>query len=124
MAAPSRPARSYHDLVAEARSRIRELGPAEVMEAQQRGERLTVIDVRDANEVNLGSIPGATHLSRGNLEKLIEGVAPRDARIVLVCSSGSRSALAAVSLQEMGYADVASMSGGVQGWIEAGGELD
>ncbi len=116
--------RSYHDLVDEAKAHILKVTPAEVMDQQRANEPLMLIDVRDGNEVNLGTIPNAVHLSRGNLEKLIEGVAPRDARIVLFCGSGSRSALAAESLGRMGYLDVASMRGGFRDWADSGGDIE
>jgi rhodanese-related sulfurtransferase len=116
--------RTYHDLVADAKRRIVEITPSDVMALQRSGERIVVIDVRDANEANLGTIPGAIQLSRGNLEKLIEGTAARGDRIVLFCASGSRSALAAVSLADMGYKHVVSMSGGIRDWVEQGGDID
>jgi rhodanese-related sulfurtransferase len=116
--------RTYHDLVADAKGRIVEITPSDVMALQRSGEPLKVIDVRDANESNLGTIPGAVQLSRGNLEKLIEGTAKRDETIVLFCSTGSRSALAAASLAEMGYTRVSSMSGGIRGWMEQGGDIE
>jgi rhodanese-related sulfurtransferase len=74
--------------------------------------------------VNLGKIPGAVHISRGNLETKVEAVIPRDANLVIYCASGNRSALAAVTLKEMGYQNVASMSGGFRGWVEAGGDVE
>ena len=112
------------DLVAEARTRIRELSPREVMDRQARGERLVLLDVRDLQEVNLGRIPGALHISRGNLETKVEAQIPRDAHVVIYCASGNRSAFAAETMQQMGYADVASMSGGIRGWIDAGREVE
>jgi rhodanese-related sulfurtransferase len=116
--------KSYHDLVAEAKTHVREVTPNEVMAMRRAGESVTLIDVRDSNEVNLGTIPNAVHVSRGNLEKLIEGVAPRDARVVVFCATGSRSALAAESLGRMGYRDVASMRGGIRDWADAGGDVE
>jgi rhodanese-related sulfurtransferase len=116
--------RTYQDLVAEAKSKIREVSPKDVMDMKRRGDAFTLVDVRDGNEVNLGMIPGAVHLSRGNLEKGIEGIARRDARVVLYCASGMRSALAAESLLRMGYTDVASMAGGIQGWVGSGGDVE
>jgi rhodanese-related sulfurtransferase len=61
------------------------------------------------------------HLSRGTLELKIEGVAPNaDAPIICYCGGGSRSALAAESLQRMGYSNVASLAGGFKAWKDAG----
>ena len=117
-------ARSGADLVAEAKARIKEVSPRAVMERQERGERLVLLDVRDLQEVNLGKIPGALHISRGNLETKFEAQMPRDAHVVIYCASGNRSAFAAETLEHMGYGDVASMAGGIRAWIDAGGEVE
>jgi len=111
-------------MIAGAKAQIREVTPQEVMEMQQRGEDVTLLDCRDLQEVNLGKIPGAAHVSRGNLETKIEAVVPRDAHLVIYCASGNRSALAAVTLREMGYENVASMATGFRGWVEAGGDVE
>lgn len=117
-------ARSGADLVAEAKARIKEVSPRAVMERQQRGEQFVLLDVRDLQEVNLGKIPGALHISRGNLETKVEAQIPRDAHVVIYCASGNRSAFAAETLEHMGYGDVASMAGGIRAWIDAGGEVE
>lgn len=112
------------DLIAEARARIREVTPGEVREMQERGEQLVLLDVRDQNEVNLGRIPGAVHISRGNLETKVEALIPRNAQVVIYCASGNRSAFAAATLQEMGYTHVVSMCGGIRDWATSGGDVD
>lgn len=112
------------DMIAAAKAQITEVTPQQVIEMQRRGEDVTLLDCRDLNEVNLGKIPGAAHVSRGNLETKIEAVVPRDAQLVIYCASGNRSALAAATLEEMGYQHVASMAGGFRGWVEAGGDVD
>ena len=53
----------------------------------------------------------------------IEARVPRDATLILYCASGNRSALAAVTLQEMGYEKVASMAGGFRDWVGTGGDV-
>ena len=117
-------ARSGADLIAEAKSRITEVTPSAVIERQGRGEPLVLLDVRDLQEVNLGRIPGAVHISRGNLETKVEAQIPRDAHVVIYCASGNRSAFAAETMQRMGYGDVSSMAGGIRAWIDAGGEVE
>ena len=112
------------EMIAQAKSRIREVTPQEVMAMQEKGEPLVLLDCRDLPEVNLGKIPGAVHISRGNLETKIEAVIPRDAHLVIYCASGNRSAFAAATLQEMGYTDVASMATGFRGWAESGGDVE
>ena len=111
-------------LVAEAKARIKEVSAEDVMERQQRGEKITLLDVRDLQEVNLGKIPGTLHISRGNLETKVEAQIPRDAHVVIYCASGNRSAFAAETLEQMGYKDVASMAGGFRAWCEAGGDVE
>jgi rhodanese-related sulfurtransferase len=110
-------------LIAEAKARINEVTPREVMDAQARGEPLVLIDCREQHEWNLGHAASAIHIGRGVLEGSIEAQVPREARVVLYCASGNRSALAAATLQEMGYADVASMAGGFRDWVASGGAV-
>jgi rhodanese-related sulfurtransferase len=110
-------------LIANAKARIREVTSTDVRERMARGEKIVLIDVREQNEWNLGHIPDAMHIGRGVLETNVEGRVPRDATIVLYCASGNRSALAACSLQEMGYANVTSMAGGIKDWVATGGEI-
>jgi rhodanese-related sulfurtransferase len=111
-------------LKAEALSRIAEITPADVLNMQKRGDALTLLDVRDLHEVNLGKIPHALHISRGNLESKVEAQIPRDARVIVYCASGNRSVFAADTLRTMGYANAVSMSGGFRGWVEAGGDVE
>ncbi|MBI4375313.1 MAG: sulfurtransferase [Elusimicrobia bacterium] len=80
-----------------------------------------LIDIREDHEWERGHIPGAIHVGRGILERDIGRITPdRDAEIVLYCGGGYRSALAARSLQEMGYRKVYSLFEGWSGWKRAG----
>ncbi len=82
---------------------------------------VTLIDVREQNEYVQGHIPGARWIPRGFLELRIEDlVAERDRPVVLYCAGGTRSALAARSLRELGYTDVRSMAGGFGAWKRSG----
>ena len=73
---------------------------------------LILVDVREDNEWQAGHIPGALHLGRGIIERDIETKIPdKNAEIILYCGGGFRSALAAESLQKMGYTNVISMDG-------------
>lgn len=117
--------KSGTDLFEAAKARIRQVSPREVKAMQERGEPLVLLDVRDQNEVNLGRIPGAVHVSRGTLEGKVEAAIPdRSANVVIYCASGNRSALAAQTMEEMGYTRVASMSGGFRDWATEIGEVD
>jgi rhodanese-related sulfurtransferase len=111
------------DLIAEAKRRIREVNATEALAIHAKWGT-TFLDVRELQEVNLGKIPGALHISRGSLETKVEAAIPRDANLVIYCASGNRSALAADTLQQMGYRTVSSLAGGFRGWAEAGGEID
>jgi rhodanese-related sulfurtransferase len=113
-----------HQLIEDAKQRITEISPREVIEMRARGEDFAIIDVREDREWNLGHLPGAVHVARGVLEGRIEGAVPRERKVVLYCARGNRSALAADTLREMGYRDVASMSGGIRSWVDAGGEIE
>jgi molybdopterin/thiamine biosynthesis adenylyltransferase len=109
---------SYRDLVGRARAQIEEIKPEDL---EPRLAEVLVIDVRETGEHEQGSIPGARLLPRGLLERDITGVAPDRSRpVVVYCASGWRSALAALSLREMGYETVYSLAGGFDLWKSQG----
>lgn len=110
------------DLIDEAKARITQVSASD--EARNRNDDTVYLDVRELNEWNLGHIPGAVHIPRGNLEGKVEGMIPRDSKVVIYCASGNRSALAADTMMQMGYGDVASLSGGFRGWADSGGEVE
>jgi rhodanese-related sulfurtransferase len=106
-------------LTEDAKSRVREVSPSDAHELQKRGAVL--IDVREGDEFVNAHAQGAVHLSRGVLELRIEALVPDVATPILCyCGGGSRSALAADSLQKMGYTNVASMAGGFKAWNQLG----
>ena len=106
-------------LAAEARSRITEIPASEFSAEIKRGA--LVLDVREREEFLRGHIPHAAHLARGTLELEIEKRAPDPAtEILLYCGAGNRSALSADNLQRMGYSNVKTLAGGLQGWLDAG----
>ena len=111
----------FLNLVKDAKTRIREEDYRQTKKRLDRGEKFHLIDTREDSEWSRGHIPGAIHLSRGVLERDIEKRVPdKNQPIVLYCGGGFRSALAAESLQKMGYRNVISMDGGWRGWTEAG----
>lgn len=112
------------ELIEEARRRITEISPAETKTLHGGHEDVVFLDVREPNEWNLGRIPGAIHLPRGNLESKVEGIADREKRVIVYCARANRSALAADTMQQMGYTNVASMAEGFGGWIAAGGDVE
>jgi rhodanese-related sulfurtransferase len=108
-------------VVNEARVNIRETNVHEIKRRMDKCETFVLVDTREESEWNNGRIPGAIHIGRGILERDIEGIiADFSTEIVLYCGGGFRSALAAESLQKMGYTNVLSMDGGWRGWNEAG----
>ena len=111
--------KTYADLLKEARAQIREVTPQDV-DALAPGAA-TVIDVREASEWEQGHLPGAVHISKSYVEQQVEAAAPdRDAEVILYCAGGVRSLFAAQTLEQLGYTNVASMSGGFQAWKSAG----
>ena len=112
-----------NELVAAARSRIREVEPGDCLA----GEAL-VVDVREPAEFAQGHLPGAVNLPRGVLEFQIRAhpaIAGRTTGssalpLLLYCLTGGRSALAADSLGQLGFEDVRSLAGGLQAWRNAG----
>jgi rhodanese-related sulfurtransferase len=125
---PSKPAATpqssspgYQALVQEAKSRIKEVSTPQLKEWMDSGQKLLLIDVREDSEWQAGHAASAVHIGRGTLEREIEKGAPDKAqRIVLYCQGGSRSALAADSLQKMGYTNVTSLAGGFGSYQAAG----
>ena len=112
---------SFQDHLARVKSSIREITPQAVQDRLQNGPAFVLVDVRERDEFENGFLPGAHLLGRGHLESRISQVAPDSAQeIVLYCAGGNRSALAAKSLEEMGYSNVLSMSGGFTQWARVG----
>jgi len=108
-------------LVNEAKKKIKQTNVAEVKRRLEAGEKLLLVDTREDNEWVKGHLPGAIHLGKGVIERDIEQLVPdTNAKLILYCGGGFRSALAAENLQKMGYTGVESMDGGWKGWLEAG----
>jgi molybdopterin/thiamine biosynthesis adenylyltransferase/rhodanese-related sulfurtransferase len=105
---------SFRELLAQTKARITEIPPSE---AENRLNGATFLDVREQDEYDAGIIPGAVHIPRGHLESQIESKIPRkDTPVVVYCAGGIRSAFAAETMKELGYTEVASMSGGFGQW--------
>lgn len=116
--------KNYYDLVREAKSRVAEVTAADTIRIRDEHPGTVIVDCREPNESSLGTIAGAVVIPRGILESNIERVAKRDQKVILYCAGGNRSALAADTLREMGYEDVATMAGGFRAWIDMGGDVD
>jgi len=112
---------SYADLVSDALSRVSEARCEDLRERIEKGEPITIIDVREPDETASGFLPGAVLLPRGRLEENVaEHVPDRDAHVYVYCAMGRRSALAADSLKRMGYAHVHAVAGGIDRWRHLG----
>ena len=108
-------------LVNDAKSRVRETNVRDVKRRQDAGEKFVLVDVREEGEWAKGHIAGAVYLGKGVIERDAEQRFPDpNAKLILYCGGGFRSALAADNLQKMGYKNVESMDGGWKGWVEAG----
>jgi sulfur-carrier protein adenylyltransferase/sulfurtransferase len=116
--------KSYQELLADAKARVREIDVRDALALRGSEPDAVFLDVRDPNEYNLGKIPGALTISRGNLEKNIEAQVPREKTVVVYCANGNRSAFAADTLRTMGYAHVRSLREGFSGWVGAGGDVE
>jgi molybdopterin/thiamine biosynthesis adenylyltransferase/rhodanese-related sulfurtransferase len=111
------------EFIRQIKSQIAEVDPSVVHELV--GNGAAIVDVRETEELAQGHLPGAKHVPRGYLESRIEGAVPdRSTRVVLYCASGNRSALAAKTLQELGYDNVESMTGGITLWKDRGYQVE
>lgn len=107
--------------VEEAKKNIRELTVDDVVEKFKNADKFVFVDVREDDEWKAGHARGALHLGKGVIERDIEGKIPeKNTEVVLYCGGGFRSALAAESIQKMGYTNVYSMDGGMRAWREKG----
>jgi rhodanese-related sulfurtransferase len=110
----------YGKLVAEAKKSITEILPTDAF-VKLTSDDVVFIDVREKDEWDEGHIPDAIHLSRGTIESEIEDEVPdTETTIICNCGGGGRSALAAESLQRMGYKNVRSLTGGFKAWKAIG----
>ncbi len=111
-------------LVDASRARVEELTVQEVIAMTESDEEFVFVDVREDREFAVDFCAGALHIGKGVLERdIAKHVTDLGARVVLYCGGGYRSALAAESLQRMGYMNVASMDGGIRGWRAANGPI-
>ncbi len=110
----------FETLVTNAKKNITEISPTDAA-AKMKSENVVVIDVREKDEWEEEHILDAIHLSRGTIELDIEEKVPdAETMIICHCGGGGRSALAAESLQKMGYKNVRSMAGGFRAWKALG----
>jgi rhodanese-related sulfurtransferase len=113
--------KGFQDLVADAKKKITEISPTDAAAKAKSSSDTVIVDVRDPDEFDEAHIPDALNFSRGTIEFEVEEKFPdRNTTIICHCGGGGRSALAAESLQKMGYKNVRSMAGGFRAWKAAG----
>jgi len=121
MSAPKAHNPGFLALVNRAKSRIQQIDIDEYQRVRKSGEEHLLIDTREDSEWSAGHAAGAIHLGKGIIERDIEARVPdKDAKLVLYCGGGYRSALAAEALQEMGYTRAISLDGGWRAYQESG----
>jgi molybdopterin/thiamine biosynthesis adenylyltransferase/rhodanese-related sulfurtransferase len=115
-------AKSFQDIMAEARKEIPEVSAQQVNELlKNNGNSPVLLDVRESDEWRQGHLEGALPLPRGFLEIKVESAVPnKEAPIIAYCAGGVRSLLAAKAMKEMGYQNVSSMAGGYAAWKNGG----
>ncbi|WP_174260027.1 molybdopterin-synthase adenylyltransferase MoeB [Myxococcus xanthus] len=112
-------ARTFQTLLAGVKQEIREVSVDDVKRLLDARASVRLLDVREADEYAGGRLPGALHIPRGYLELRVESQVQRDEELVVYCAGGTRSALAAKTLKELGYERVASLAGGYNRWSDA-----
>ena len=119
--------RSIDEILAEARQRLRRLGPADTSEAMGRGAVL--VDIRtEAQRAEQGRVPGSLHVERNVLEWRFDPQSAArlpqatgyDVQVIVMCVEGYTSSLAAVALQDLGLASATDLDGGYRAWQRAG----
>jgi molybdopterin/thiamine biosynthesis adenylyltransferase/rhodanese-related sulfurtransferase len=114
-------AKTFQDLMSEVRRSIKEVSLEDLKRRIEAGEAFHLVDVREGEEYRAGYIRGAVSVPRGHLESKIETAVPdKSAKVILYCAGGTRSALAARTLAEMGYVDIESANPGFVRWKDRG----
>ena len=117
--------KSYKDLVNEILPQIQEIFPWDLQEALEQADKPLLVDISEPAEYARAHIPASINVPRGVLEsacdyeydETVPALAKsRDTAVVLICRSGNRSALAAYTLQQMGFSNVCSLKTGLRGW--------
>lgn len=117
---------TFQELLDAVKARIREISVEDTRARMHgRADAPVLLDIRERDEYEQGFIERAQWIPRGFLELKIEDAVPeRDREVILYCAGGTRSALAAAALHELGYTRVSSMAGGFRAWKNAGHPFD
>jgi molybdopterin/thiamine biosynthesis adenylyltransferase/rhodanese-related sulfurtransferase len=113
---------SFRELLAAAKSKIQEVDTQTASEKIE-SNQVVVLDVREPDEFEQGALKNVVHIPRGHLEAQVESkIVDKNSPVIVYCAGGVRSAFAAKTLQELGYANVLSMAGGFGKWKDEGRE--
>ena len=133
--------KTFNDLISEALTQVDEIFPWDLEEKLDSDNKPLILDIREPDEYDAMHIEHSLFVPRGLLEQACEWdydetipelVKSRDREIVIVCRSGTRSVMAALTMKLLGYNNVASLKTGVRGWNDydqpmidlAGNEVD
>ena len=122
--------KGLREILMEADAATETIGALEALELLEQ-EGVIFVDVRESHERAQGFIPGSIHAPRGFLEFIAHPEGPMHnpaftsgKRLILYCGSGTRSALAGKTLHDMGLSNLVNLAGGIQSWVQAGGDLE
>ena len=114
------------EMIMAAKAQVGTVSPADAA-AELGSGKAVLLDVREAEEWQHGHIDGSIPVPRGLVEFFADPTSPRHNqaldpghRVIVVCASGARASLAALTLKDMGYEDVAVLDGGLKAWTDAG----
>ncbi|MGV6852734.1 MAG: rhodanese-like domain-containing protein [bacterium] len=123
---------TYKSLVAQALETVEELFPWDLLDLIEKNTQPFLLDIREPDEFNEAHIKGSINVPRGILEAACdwnfsetepELVQSRKSQVIVICRSGNRSALAAKTMQFMGFEHVISLKTGIRGWNDSEYEL-
>lgn len=118
---PKHHTEAFLKIVDDAKTRVKEIDIDDYKNMLAAGDAGQIVDVREDNEWDAAHAKGAVHLSKGVIERDIEEVFPdKNAKLVLYCGGGFRSAMAADNVQRMGYTNILSLDGGWRAILAAG----
>ena len=124
-------AKSFMEMVEEARAEVDSLGPTEAQKRLTQDPDALVVDVRDAADIaSTGLAPGGVNISLGMLPVKADQELPQELRdprlqdrsrqLIVTCQTGANAARGAKLLKDMGFTNIFLMDGGMQAWKAAG----
>ena len=113
--------RSKQEISSEAKSKAPHITSQQLSEYLSNDEEFILLDIRTEDEYQAGHIPGAQWFPRGKLEYYVQDlIKDPESRVVLYCRTGGRSALATLTMHDMGYINVVDLNGGFKEWVAEG----